>query len=182
MASGSRSGGHSIAGLRCHNCCTMALISWPPHFDRALFSMINVRVMTVEDYDTVIMLMSNTPGISLRDADSRESTTRYLQRNPGLSFVAEDSSGLCGCAMSGHDGRRGYLQHVLVSPEYRRRGIASTLVERCLSSLAAAGIYKCHLDVFTTNEAAGRYWQKQGWQLRRDIDRYSFTRPGDENA
>ncbi|SEQ30728.1 Ribosomal protein S18 acetylase RimI [Pseudomonas sp. NFACC02] len=144
--------------------------------------MINIRVMTMDDYDAVIALMSNTPGISLRDADSREATGRYLQRNPGLSFVAESETGLCGCVMSGHDGRRGYLQHLLVLPEFRRQGIANRLVERCLSSLEALGIGKCHLDVFKTNEAAARYWQHQGWTLRTDIDRYSFTRPGNENA
>ena len=148
--------------------------------------MINIRVMTMDDYDAVIALMSNTPGISLRDADSREATARYLHRNPGLSFVAEfvaeSQTGLCGCIMSGHDGRRGYLQHLLVLPEYRRQGIANRLVERCLSSLQALGIAKCHLDVFKANESAARYWQHQGWTLRVDIDRYSFTRPGNENA
>lgn len=148
--------------------------------------MINIRVMTMDDYDAVIGLMSNTPGISLRDADSRDATARYLQRNPGLSFVAEvvadGETGLCGCIMSGHDGRRGYLQHLLVLPEYRRQGIAKRLVECCVSSLDALGISKCHLDVFKTNESAARYWQHQGWTLRVDIDRYSFARPGNENA
>jgi hypothetical protein len=48
--------------------------------------------------------------------------------------------------------------------------------------LEALGIGKCHLDVLKTNESAARYWQHQGWKLRVDIDRYSFTRPGNENA
>jgi ribosomal protein S18 acetylase RimI-like enzyme len=144
--------------------------------------MFSIRAMTLDDYDTVIELMRATPGISLRDADSRESTARYLARNPGMSFVAEIGGVLCGCVMSGHDGRRGYLQHLLVLPEYRRQGIAKALVGRCLTSLEAAGIHKCHLDVFKSNLAAARYWQSQGWQLRSDIDRYSFTRSGNDNA
>ncbi len=144
--------------------------------------MINIRLMTLDDFDAVLALMSNTPGISIRDADSRESTARYLARNPGMSFVAESDSGLCGCVMCGHDGRRGYLQHLLVLPDFRGQGIANELVQRCLSSLEALGIGKCHLDVLKTNDAAARFWQRQGWQLRQDIDRYSFTRPGNENA
>lgn len=144
--------------------------------------MSTLRVMSAGDYDAVLELMQNTPGISLRDADSREATERYLERNPGMSFVAEVEGRLVACVMCGHDGRRGYLQHLLVLPEYRRQGIANALVERCLNSLAQLGIHKCHLDVFKTNDSAARYWQGQGWQLRTDIDRYSFTRPGDENA
>jgi ribosomal protein S18 acetylase RimI-like enzyme len=97
--------------------------------------MFNIRVMTMDDYDAVIDLMRRTPGVSFRDADSRESTSKYLERNPGMSFVAEVGAVLCGCIMCGHDGRRGYLQHLVVLPQYRRQGIANALVERCLSSL-----------------------------------------------
>lgn len=56
--------------------------------------MITIRSMTIKDYESVIELMRNTPGISLRDADSHESTARYLDRNPDMSFVAE-AEGLC---------------------------------------------------------------------------------------
>ncbi len=141
-----------------------------------------IRVMTPTDYDAVLELMQNTPGISLRDADGREATQRYLARNPQMSFVAEAAGRLIGCVMCGHDGRRGYLQHLLVLPGFRRQGIAQTLVERCLTALEQQGIHKCHLDVFKTNTHAAQYWQGQGWTLRTDIDRYSFTREGHENA
>lgn len=144
--------------------------------------MYDIHVMTMADYEAVIDLIRGTPGVSLRDADSRESTSTYLERNPGLSFVAEVEGVLCGCIMSGHDGRRGYLQHLVVLPDYRRQGIANALVERCLSSLEQHGILKCHLDVFKTNATAASYWHRQGWQLRTDIDRYSFTRSKNENA
>jgi N-acetylglutamate synthase len=144
--------------------------------------MIHIRIMNMDDYDAVIALMNNTPGISIRDADSYEATARYLARNPDMSFVAETESGLCGCVMCGHDGRRGYLQHLLVLPDFRGQGIANRLVERCLNALETLGIGKCHLDVLKTNHAAAEFWQHQGWTLRTDIDRYSFTRPGNENA
>jgi ribosomal protein S18 acetylase RimI-like enzyme len=141
-----------------------------------------LRVMTLNDYDAVLDLMKRTPGVTVRDADSRESTARYLERNPGLSFVAELDGALAGCVMCGHDGRRGYLQHLVVAPEYRRQGLAASLVERCLSGLEQEGIVKCHLDVIKTNTAAAQYWSGQGWSLRTDIDRYSFIRSGDHNA
>ncbi|WP_397448361.1 GNAT family N-acetyltransferase [Pseudomonas sp. NA-150] len=145
-------------------------------------STFNVRVMTIDDYEAVIELMKQTPGVSFRDADSRESTLRYLLRNPDLSFIARVGDTLCGCIMSGHDGRRGYLQHLVVLPESRRLGVASSLVEHCLAGLEGLGIRKSHVDVLKTNALGARYWQRQGWTLRTDIDRYSFTQVGDENA
>ena len=70
-------------------------------------TMHTIRTMTPSDYAAVLALMQDTPGISLREADSREATERYLARNPGLSFVAEREGRLIGCVMCGHDGRRG---------------------------------------------------------------------------
>jgi len=140
-----------------------------------------LRTMTPTDYDAVLALMQSTPGISLRDADARDATERYLARNPGLSFVAEREGRLIGCVMCGHDGRRGYLQHLLVLPDSRRQGIAQALVQRCLNELEHLGIHKCHLDVFKSNTGGARFWQGRGWQLRTDIDRYSFIPTGHEN-
>ena len=138
--------------------------------------------MTIDDYDAVVELMNQTPGVSFRDADSRESTNRYLQRNPGLSFLCEADHQVVGCIMSGHDGRRGYLQHLVVLPAHRRQGIANALVESCLTELEALGILKSHIDVFKTNALASAYWESQGWKLRTDIHRYSLVRSGCENA
>ncbi len=145
-------------------------------------ALVTTRIMTIADYDDVMALMHATPGVSIRDADSREATERYLARNPDLSFVAEQNGRLIGCVMCGHDGRRGYLQHLIVLPEYRRQGIANALVECSLAQLEQLGILKTHIDVFRTNESAQHYWESQGWQLRTDILRYSFIRSADNNA
>ncbi|WP_242538933.1 GNAT family N-acetyltransferase [Trinickia acidisoli] len=141
-----------------------------------------IRPMTMSDYDAVIGLMSATPGVSMRDADSRAATSRYLERNPGLSFVAEIDAELVGCIMCGHDGRRGYLQHLVVLPEHRRQGIGNALVECCLTALDALGIRKSHVDVLKTNESAAAFWARHGWKRRTDIDRYSLIRGGGSNA
>ena len=144
--------------------------------------MISIRPMTMDDYDAVIRLMKATPGVSFRDADSREATTRYLERNPGLSFVAESDGRLVGCVMCGHDGRRGYLQHLVVASERRRQGIANELVGSCLTQLERLGIVKSHVDVFRNNGLAQAYWESQGWKLRTDTHRYSYIRNAGENA
>ena len=144
--------------------------------------MFAIRTMTIDDYDAVIELMKRTPGVTFRDADSRDATRRYLERNPGLSFVATVDGEIVGCLMSGHDGRRGYLQHLAVQPPHRRKGIANALVEKCLTELNGIGIVKSHVDVLKSNELAHTYWSRQGWALRADIDRYSFIRGGSSNA
>ncbi len=144
--------------------------------------LMKITTLTLDRYDEALELMSRTPGVAVREADSKEAAQRYLARNPGLSFIAEADDRMIGCAMAGHDGRRGYIQHVVVEPSYRERGVAQQLVTRCLDALAACGISKTHLDVLATNEIAIGYWQRRGWIRRDDIVRFSFIRSKNPNA
>ncbi len=134
---------------------------------------VRIEELTLAQYSGALDLMCRTPGIAVRATDSVEATRRFLERNPGLSFVAMAHGRVVGCAMCGHDGRRGYLQHVVVDPAYRRRGLARALVDRCLEGLRALGIDKAHLEVLVENAEAHRYWTGAGWTRREDIVRYS---------
>lgn len=134
-----------------------------------------IEEMSIGDYDAVYALLHSTPGIRLRSADSRETIQRYLTRNPGMSFVARTGSRLVGCVMSGHDGRRGYLYHLAVAPDFRRQGIALRLVTSCLKKLAEAGIDKTQVQVVVENDVAHDFWAGRGWQRRTDIVTYSVT-------
>ncbi len=144
--------------------------------------MFTIRRMTIDDYDAVIGLLKDMPGVVIRDADSREAVMRYLDRNPGLSFVAVESGIIVGCIMSGHDARRGYLQHLAVAEAFRKKGIGKALVEKCLAGLEKEGILKSHIDVLSDNEEAALFWEKIGWKRRNDINRYSFIRNSGHNT
>jgi len=141
-----------------------------------------IRTMTTDDYDAVMNLLQATNGVRLRDADSREAIARYLDRNPNLSYVALVEGDLAGCIMCGHDGRRGYLQHLAVSVRHRRQGIGTALVESCLAGLEELGILKSHIDILIENRQGCEFWSRLGWQKRNDIFRYSFVRGRNANA
>jgi ribosomal protein S18 acetylase RimI-like enzyme len=131
--------------------------------------MIEIAQFLPTDSDEVIRLWESTEGLTLREVDSREAITRYLQRNPGLSFVARDGRLLIGAVLAGTDGRRGYLQHLAVSPSHRGRGLGRDLAERAVEALRALGIAKCHLMVRQENTLARAFWHHLGWQERDDV-------------
>ncbi|MGM0857689.1 MAG: GNAT family N-acetyltransferase [Pseudomonadota bacterium] len=140
------------------------------------------RTMTIDDYEAAIALWSESEGVRLRDADSREGIEKYLLRNPGLSFVAEEDGELAGTIMAGHDGKRGYVQHLSVADAHRRSGIATRLVSLCLEALKHEGILKSHLMILPENEAGKQFWASQGWACRSDIQLYSFINAEDQNV
>ncbi len=129
----------------------------------------DVAPFSLSDYDEVIHLWQNTEGVGLSAADSAERIAIYLLRNPGLSFIARAGGGLIGAVLCGHDGRRGYLHHLAVTPEWRGKGVGKALVGRCLDALREAGIDKCHLFVYEGNHAGRAFWAHEGWQERVDL-------------
>ncbi|MCP5157033.1 MAG: GNAT family N-acetyltransferase [Ectothiorhodospiraceae bacterium] len=141
-----------------------------------------IRPMTIDDHDALVALLRSTPGVTLRAADGRDATARYLARNPGLSFVATDGDAVVGCVLAGHDGRRGYLQHLVVVPAARGRGLGARLVGQALDALAAEGIDKTHIDVLASNAEGLAWWVRRGWAHRDDIRRLSFVRSGRADA
>lgn len=125
--------------------------------------------MTLDHYEDVISLWSDSPGMGLSGADSRENIGLYLQRNPGFSLVARRGEDLAGAVLCGHDGRRGYLHHLAVRESCRRMGLGRELVRRCLEKLGEAGIEKCHLFLVAGNRDGFAFWQATGWQIRNDL-------------
>ncbi|MGD8232005.1 GNAT family N-acetyltransferase [Vibrio sp. TRT 1302] len=144
--------------------------------------MVNIREMEIADYDKVIALWGQTEGMSIRDADSRESIANYLERNPELSFVAEINSEIVGAVLVGTDGRRGYLQHLAVSPQCRGKKLGRRLVDQAVNALAKIGIPKTHLFVYNDNINAQQFYQRLGWFARDEVRMYSFNSSSNNNV
>lgn len=126
--------------------------------------------MNISDYEKVYAIWISCKGMGLNNLDdSREGIERFLLRNPESCFVAEADETVVGVIMSGHDGRRGYIYHTAVLPEYRNRGIAAKLVENAMSAMKNAGINKVALVVFDRNEGGNAFWDKMGFAVREDL-------------
>jgi ribosomal protein S18 acetylase RimI-like enzyme len=110
-----------------------------------------IRIMSQDDYDSAYRLWSTAKGMSLGEDDNRDGIALYLPRNPKSCFVALDATEIVGVVLSGHEGRRGMLRHVAVRREYRKRGIATSLVRACFQALSAEGIRKCNIFVLDDN-------------------------------
>lgn len=71
--------------------------------------------------------------------------------------------------MAGHDGRRCYIHHTAVIPEYRKKGVAKRLAENATDALYREGINKAALVVFEKNEIGNSFWESAGFKVRNDL-------------
>lgn len=130
---------------------------------------LQIMEMKLNDYAEAWQLWGQTPGMGLSTADERPAIGRFLERNPGLCFVARLQDVLVGTALCGQDGRRGYIYHVAVAQAHRTQGIAHALVACCLEGLRQQGIEKAHLMVYETNLGGIAFWHKLGWYRRDEL-------------
>jgi hypothetical protein len=89
-----------------------------------------------------------------------------------LLFVAEHADEIAGAVIAGFDGVRGWIYHLAVAAEHRRRGIATALM-RAEEGLHRVGCLKINLPVRTSNSNVVAFYRAIGYQVE---DRISMGR------
>lgn len=133
-----------------------------------------IRPLRAADFQEVRRLWASTEGLGVGPGDSPEGIARFVERNPGLSLVIAESGAIVAAILCGHDGRRGFIYRLAVSPAQRRKGLALELVRLSIAGLKAAGIERCLLMVQVDNEGARKFWAKIGGRLRSDLVAFSI--------
>jgi ribosomal protein S18 acetylase RimI-like enzyme len=76
-----------------------------------------------------------------------------------LIFVAEQGDQIIGACMAGYDGHRGWLYAVAVSPEHRRGGTGTLLVNAAVAELKKLGCLKVNLQIRSTNAPVAAFYK-----------------------
>jgi len=128
---------------------------------------VETREFLIEDHEAAVELWKRVEGLDVAEGDDRETIRRFLGQNRGLSRVATDGPTIVGAALCGHDGRRGYIYHLAVDPNYQGRGLGKCLVDECLGGLRRAGLERANILVAKDNPRGREFWRRTGWE---DLD------------
>jgi ribosomal protein S18 acetylase RimI-like enzyme len=89
---------------------------------------------------------------------------RFARGGPASDIlVAVDANDIMGSIMVGHDGHRGWLWYVAVTPQHRKKGIGRALVKAAEEWLSARAVPKVHLMVRETNAQVVEFYAKIGY-------------------
>ncbi len=97
----------------------------------------NTRTVKIDDYESLTPFWKEHYFVS--EMDSRDHFSLFLEKNPDLSVLIEDDGKIIGTALGSYDGRRGYLQKVVVDKDYRKHGVGKELVLEVAKRLKEAG-------------------------------------------
>jgi ribosomal protein S18 acetylase RimI-like enzyme len=128
----------------------------------------------MEDYDP---LMSIWDGARLtykpRGRDRRDKIEREIKGLNAVFLVAEIEGKLVGSVFATHDGRKGWINRLAVSPAFRRRGIAQKLVREAEGRLAERGIEIVACLIEDANAGSKRFFESIGYQRFDDISYFT---------
>lgn len=130
---------------------------------------VSYRPMAPGDYEQLVALWSSGAEMGFSESDTREHFEAYLARNEGCSFVAEVDGRIVGTVLAGEDARRGFINHLLVEPAFRGRGVGSELARLAEEALAGRSPTKAYVFVKHDNPDAVRFWQRRGYYLCDDF-------------
>jgi ribosomal protein S18 acetylase RimI-like enzyme len=135
--------------------------------DRATAADLALRQFAMADYGAVDDLWRRA-GLWMRPSDQPDRVALKLTRDPDLFLVAEAGTRIVGVAMGGWDGRRAYVYHLAVDPDWQRRGVASRLMDELEQRFRERGALKAKLQIVNGNDASTAFFSARGYNRESD--------------
>ena len=110
--------------------------------------------------------------------DSHDGVARLLDRDADALIVAELEGAVVGSLIAAWDGWRGSFYRLAVSPEYRRKGLATVLLREGELRLRQRGAVRLTAIVADDEAGALAFWRAATYE--RQPDRTRFVRHPDE--
>ena len=133
-----------------------------------------VEKFTMDDYQNIVNLWKRA-GINVGSSDTKEEIERMLQRNPHLCLVGKLDKDVIAVVLGGYDGRRGYVHHLAVDPDYQNNGYGRMLMDELISRFKIMMVHKIHLFIEKYNLPVVEFYKKLGWEIRDDLIMMSFV-------
>lgn len=129
-----------------------------------------LRRATSADTDAILALwkIAAAPGIT----DTREDVLRITATERVAFILAIADGAVVGSIIAAFDGWRGNMYRVATHPDYRRRGIARSLVAEAERAFDAWGVKRITALVETDRPWAIHFWKAVGYDLDERVARY----------
>jgi ribosomal protein S18 acetylase RimI-like enzyme len=125
---------------------------------------LKVRTFDISDYPKVVEVWSEA-GLEFRPGDEIEEIRTKIQRDPELFLVAEEKGRIVGSVMGAWDGRRGWIYHLGVRPDNRRKKVATKLIREMESRMRKKGVLKVNALIFAWNDQSVEFFSKNGYEI-----------------
>ena len=129
---------------------------------------VNIRPYRARDQTAVVALWERC-GLVVPHNDPLRDIELKCRVNPEWVLVGVLDDDLVASCMAGYEGHRGWINYLAVSPDCRRKGIATQIMQRAEVLLLKAGCPKINLQIRETNQAVIAFYESLGFTNDRVI-------------
>ncbi len=133
-----------------------------------------IEKFKIEYYDEVVELWRKA-GVEVVSSDTIDEVTRVLNRNPDLFLIGKVQEKVIAVVMGAFDGRRGYVHHLAIDPDYQKRGYGKMMMDELIEKFHTKKVHKVHLFIEKYNKEVADFYRKLGWEVRDDLIIMSFV-------
>lgn len=120
----------------------------------------------IEDGDVeAVVALWQVCGLTRPWNDPYKDISFARQGKESTVLVGEIEGRIMATVMAGHDGHRGMLYYVAVSPALRGQGHGKASIKAAEAWLAARGVWKINLLVRAENDAVRGFYEKLGYDV-----------------
>ncbi|HZY43839.1 MAG TPA: GNAT family N-acetyltransferase [Anaerolineae bacterium] len=132
--------------------------------------MVNIRHLTVEDYNAAIALWqrSGLPSIRPQGRDSKDEFAQQIDRGQ-IVIGLEDDGKLIGIVVATNDTRKGWINRLAIDPDDRRKGYGAQLIHAAEDALRSIGIKVIAALIEDWNDASLALFKREGYAVHSDI-------------
>ena len=132
------------------------------------------RTLKVSDYDRIVALWQKS-GLPFKPKgrDGKEAVQAQMETDPDFFIGVFEDSRLVGVVVASTDGRRGWINRLAVDSDYRRRGVAKTLIWEAEKTLRKRGVRIFCALIEVTNAGSMRLFRNCGYTVHGNIVYFS---------
>jgi ribosomal protein S18 acetylase RimI-like enzyme len=144
---------------------------------------VRIRRLGMDDYDALLALWQRSGLHSLRPQgrDSRPAVARQLASGVQTILGLEADGQLVGAVVATHDSRKGWINRLVVNPDYRQRGYGARLIAAAEEALREQGMRVIAALVESDNAASLALFQKVGY-VEIDLGIHYLTKRDSDQA
>lgn len=144
------------------------------HLQKEKNPAVTIRTMRLSDYNSVFRLWKQGD-IPYRPQgrDSKKNITKQLKQPTSYFLVAEAEKKIIGAVIGTHDGRKGWINRLVVTPSFQKKGVGRRLVEAVEQHYTSIGIDIIAALIEDWNTTSMQAFERLGYTKHTDILYYS---------
>jgi N-acetylglutamate synthase len=124
-----------------------------------------IEKIKIKDFNEIYNLWIDS-GILLAPIEQEKfEFEMMLKMNPATSLCIKDKGKIIGAGIGASNGRRAFIYHLAISPDYQKQGLGSLLLNEIEKGLIELKVSKIELEVFIWKSYNVGFYQKHGFRV-----------------